>query len=100
MLIMPKSFQAFIPGKAPSDTSTTAEVLNALAVGSRAEVDEMIDNVISLGGSEYRTKQDYGWMYSRAFQDVDGHIWESFYIDASQIPENPSQPVDPNFVSQ
>jgi len=26
-------------------------------------------------------------MYGRAFQDLDGHIWEVFYMDESQMPE-------------
>ena len=36
----------------------------------------MINIAIAAGGKEYRETQDYGWMYGRAFEDLDGHIWE------------------------
>lgn len=49
--------------------------------------DEMIRNAIAAGGKEYRQAQDHGWMYSRAFEDLDGHIWEVLYADMSALPE-------------
>jgi predicted lactoylglutathione lyase len=42
---------------------------------------------VSDGGSEYRERQDYGWMYGHAFQDIDGLIWEPFYMDMKSVPE-------------
>jgi predicted lactoylglutathione lyase len=30
--------------------------------------------------------QDYGWMYSWSFQDLDGHLWEVLYADPAGIP--------------
>ncbi len=30
--------------------------------------------------------QDYGFMYGRSFEDLDGHIWETFFMDMSQMP--------------
>ncbi|TEB40396.1 glyoxalase/bleomycin resistance/extradiol dioxygenase family protein, partial [Flavobacterium circumlabens] len=30
---------------------------------------------------------DYGWMYQRTFFDPDGHHWEVFFMEESQIPE-------------
>ena len=36
---------------------------------------------------EAREAQDHGWMYGRAFEDLDGHIWEIFYMDESKMPE-------------
>ena len=29
--------------------------------------------------------QDYGFMYGHGFQDLDGHVWEVFYMDPSHI---------------
>ena len=34
--------------------------------------------------SEYkfaRERQDYGFMYGRSFEDLDGHIWEIMWMD-------------------
>jgi len=30
-------------------------------------------------------------MYSRAFEDLDGHVWEVLYMDESKIPEEMKQ---------
>lgn len=27
------------------------------------------------------------WLYGRAFKDLDGHIWETFYSDLNAAPE-------------
>lgn len=86
MLLVEKFFQTFIK-KQIADAKKTTEVLTALAVDSREEVDEMVKNAISAGGKEPREPQDYGWMYGRAFEDLDGHIWEVFYMDESKMPQ-------------
>lgn len=87
MLLVEKFFKGFIPGKEITDTSKSKEVLMGITAESREEVDEIIDKVVAVGGKEYREPVDHGWMYGRAFQDFDGHIWEVFYMDESQMPE-------------
>lgn len=87
MLLVEKQFKGFIPDKQIADATKSVEVLVAVSVDGRKAVDEMINKAIAAGGSEYRKAQDYGWMYGRAFQDVDGHIWEIFYMDESAMPE-------------
>jgi len=42
---------------------------------------------VSAGALEYNEAQDHGWMYSRAFQDLDGHLWEVMYADLSKFNE-------------
>jgi len=86
MLLMEKFFKGFIPGKNINDAEKSTEVLLALAVDNREEVDGMIKNAIEAGAKEYREAQDHGWMYGRAFEDLDGHIWEIFYMDESKMP--------------
>lgn len=86
MLLTEKFFKGFIPDREICDAKST-EALLALALESRAKVDEMIQKAVASGGSEYREKQDYGWMYGRSFQDLDGHIWEPFYADLNSMPE-------------
>jgi len=87
MLLVERFFKGFIPGKDISDTSYSTEVLMGITAATREEVDEMIDKAVATGGKEFREAQDHGWMYGRAFQDLDGHIWELFFMDESQMPE-------------
>jgi hypothetical protein len=56
-----------------------------LSVESREKVDQMINKVMEAGGRESRAPQDYGWMYGRGFEDIDGHLWEIIYMDESAI---------------
>ena len=86
MLLVETFFKTFT-GKEIADASKTTEVLTALSVESRAQVDEMANKALQLGGSPNNEPQDHGWMYSRSFQDPDGHIWELLYMDESQIPQ-------------
>ena len=86
MLLVENFFKTFIK-KDISDTKKTTEVLLGLSAENREEVDEMINNVIKAGGKESKPPQDQGWMYGRSFEDIDGHIWEVFYMDESEIPQ-------------
>lgn len=87
MLLVERFFKTFLPNKEICDTKKSAEVLTALSLESRTQVDEMIKKVISAGGKEYRSAQDYGWMYGRAFEDINGHIWEVFYANEKEMPK-------------
>ena len=86
MLLVEKFFKTFIK-KEISDAHKSTEVLLSLTAGSRKEVDEIVHKAIQAGGKEPREAQDHGWMYGRAFEDLDGHIWEVFYMDESAMPE-------------
>lgn len=46
-----------------------------------AGVDALTGAAPAAGGTESRPAQDYGFMYSRAFADPDGHIWEPMWMD-------------------
>jgi predicted lactoylglutathione lyase len=70
------------------DTSKGSEMIIAVSADSREKVDEMIRNVIKAGGTVPNEKQDSGWMYSHGFHDLDGHIWDSVYMDTAAIPQN------------
>ncbi|MFD1603925.1 VOC family protein [Flavobacterium artemisiae] len=85
MLLVEEFYQTFTK-KQICDTATTSEVLISISLESREKVDEMIEKVPNAGGSEYLEAKDYGWMYQRNFLDIDGHHWEVFYMDESQIP--------------
>jgi uncharacterized protein len=76
----------FLGKKSVSDAHTTTEVLNALELDSCEAVDTFFDKAISAGGQKTIETYDHGFMYGRDFEDLDGHIWEVFWMDASQMP--------------
>jgi uncharacterized protein len=84
MLLVEEYFKTFTP-KEICDTSKCAEVLVALSFESRAEVDAMVAKAIAAGGTTYKEPQDHGFMYQHGFQDLDGHIWEIFFMEESAI---------------
>ena len=84
MLLVEKFFQTFTP-KEICDTSKNTEVLVSLACESRAEVDAMVAKAISAGGTTYKEASDMGFMYQHGFQDLDGHLWEIFFMNESAI---------------
>ena len=90
MLLVPTFFSTFTK-KQLSDPFTTIEVINALGVESKEEVDSIMEKVLAAGGTTSRPTDDYGWMYSRSFQDIDGHLWELVYIDITKAPTKPGE---------
>lgn len=86
MLIIPKFFTTFTK-KSPADAHATTEVLTALALESKAKVDEVASNALDAGGKAARDIEDHGWMYTRSIEDLDGHIWEFFYMDLTKAPK-------------
>lgn len=86
MLLVEKFFKTFTP-KEICDAKKSTEVLLAIAVESREEVDEMIEKAVKAGGKEPRGAQDHGWMYGRSLEDINGHIWEIFYMDENAMPK-------------
>lgn len=84
MLLVEKFFKTFI-SKEICDTSRDAEAIIALSLESREKVDQLMSKAIGAGGTEPRKAQDQGWMYGRNFQDIDGHLWEVFWMDESAI---------------
>lgn len=81
MILAHDFFRTFTP-KPMADAHATTEVLLCLSRDSRAEVDAIVEAAAAAGGkADIRDKQDMGFMYSRAFEDPDGHIFEPMYMD-------------------
>ncbi len=77
----------FLGSKKIANAYETTEVFNALQLDSREAVDTFFDKAIAAGGKKTIEMYDYGFMYGRDFEDLDGHIWEAFWMDASQMPK-------------
>lgn len=80
MLLTEETFKTFTP-KTICDATKNTEVLVCLSAESRETVDEMVSKAVAAGGTTYNEPQDHGSMYGHGFQDLDGHIWEFFYME-------------------
>lgn len=80
MLLTHAKFAQFT-SKRIADAHSTSEVLICISADSRPGVDEITDKALAAGGKEPREPQDYGFMYGRSFEDLDGHVWEPMYMD-------------------
>ena len=84
MLLTHPKFQEFTPKKVV-DAKQSTEVLVCLSADSREAVDKHMEKALKAGAREPRGPQDYGFMYGRSFEDLDGHIWEVMWMDESTI---------------
>jgi predicted lactoylglutathione lyase len=84
MLLAHEKYAQFTK-KEIADSTRTSEVLIALSAESREKVDELVDRALSLGATEPREKQDLGFMYGRAFEDLDGHTFEVVWMDPAAV---------------
>ncbi len=84
MLLTEEKFKSFTP-KPVCDATKSTEVLIALSLENRAKVDQMVREAVAAGGSTYKEPEDHGFMYAHGFQDLDGHIWEPFFMEPSAI---------------
>ena len=71
-----------------ADANKSTEVLVALSCENRGKVDELVAKSVAAGGRTYNKPQDYGFIYGHGFQDLDGHVWELFYMDPSHIKQS------------
>jgi uncharacterized protein len=59
-----------------ADATSGTEVILALGVETREQVDELAGRAETAGGSPVGTPRDDGYRYQRGFTDLDGHHWE------------------------
>jgi|SRR5215217_929621 len=84
MLLVKPFFKSFIK-KEISDATKSTEVIIALTVDSREAVDALMEKALAAGAKESKEKMDQGFMYQRSFEDLDGHQWESFWMNPAAI---------------
>ncbi len=86
MLLTHPKFSQFTK-KEIGDTIKTVSVINSLSVDSNEEVNAMMEKGLKAGGTEPHEAKDHGFMLQRSFEDLDGHLWEVFYMDVSKFPK-------------
>lgn len=85
MVMTEKRFTEFTKQSSVAETGNAREVINALGVESRDEVDRIADAGLAAGGTQGGDTQDHGFMYGRSVDDPDGHRWEFVWMDPSAV---------------
>ncbi len=84
MLLAEPFFKSFT-SREICDTRTHSEGLFGVSCESRAEVDDLMGKAIAAGATDAENVQDHGFMYGRAFHDLDGHHWEVMWMDPASV---------------
>lgn len=91
VMLLDRAFYATFTDKQLIDARTTSGVLLALSFDTREDVDAITQAAIAAGGRETREKQDLGFMYGRAFDDLDGHTFEPTFMDMAAAAQTMGQ---------
>ena len=63
----------------PSEKSSLA------ALATHALFEKALARFRAAGGTAPNPSQDHGFMYSHGFTDLDGHVWEVFWMDPTHV---------------
>ena len=55
---------------------------------SRKAVDDLVGKAVAAGATTPNAAKDYGFMYQHGYQDLDGHLWEVFWMDPAGVPQH------------
>ena len=90
MLLPREKFAEF--SKLPiADPTTHALALYCFTVSSRDEVDAVSAAALQAGATEADDAEDFGFMYSRSFFDLDGHGWQVMWMDPAAAAQGPEE---------
>jgi predicted lactoylglutathione lyase/ABC-type transporter Mla MlaB component len=84
MLLVRDRFKDFTK-KELADPAAQTEAIMALSADSREQVDELAEKALAAGVSPANDPIEMDFMYSRSFQDPDGHLWELVWMDMSAV---------------
>lgn len=84
MLLTHAKWQTFTTRPIPA--SGSSEVMLALNADSIDAVNQFVATAGAAGGTaDVNPLQDLGFMYSRSALDLDGHLWEVFWMDPAAL---------------
>lgn len=87
VMLLTRPFFGGFTSKPVTDAHESTPVFLSLGVGSRAQVDALMQKALEAGGVEHSAAKDFGFMYQRGFFDLDGHAWEVFYMNEAEFPK-------------
>ena len=95
MLLQRERFAEFVT-KPVADASAATALTVAISAEDREAVDAFAETALGAGASAAKDPQDYGFMYQRSFQDLDGHHWEVAWMDPVAVAEGPAEFAESN----
>lgn len=85
VMLLTEAFFRQFARKKMVDAHSATEVMVAVNLSSRAEVDELADKALAAGASPAAEPQEVDGMYGRSFYDLDGHHWEVGWLDPKAL---------------
>ena len=83
MLLEKAKFLSFIDK--PLAPAGTTEAIFAFACESPDEVRDLSEKAIKLGARRVNDPVDHGFMFSWGFEDLDGHLWDLFWMNPEYV---------------
>jgi predicted lactoylglutathione lyase len=83
MLLEKRKFSSFTTRKI-ADKDTT-EVTLSFACSSPEEVRSLSEKAFALGAKRVDDPEDLGFMFSWGFEDLDGHMWDLFWMNPEHL---------------
>ena len=85
VMLLTTPFFAGFTKKPVADAHAATEVLLALSCETRDEVDALVAKAVAAGAATPMPVQDHGFMYQHGFEDLDGHLWEVFWMNEAEF---------------
>jgi predicted lactoylglutathione lyase len=82
-MLMVREFFATFTSKPIADAKTSTGGWVCLSCESREQVDTLVADAVAAGGTAPREARDDGFMYSNAFEDLDGHTWVLIHMSGT-----------------
>lgn len=87
VMLLTKDFaKTFLPAHKTFASRDAITALYAVGFDSKDTVNTWYETALRAGGKTTQ-EYDYGFMYGRDFEDLDGHIWEAFWMDPAGMPK-------------
>lgn len=85
VMLLTTPFFAGFTRKPVANAHAATEVLLALSCETREEVDALVAKAVAAGAATPMPVQDHGFMYQHGFEDLDGHLWEVFWMNEAEF---------------
>lgn len=91
VMLLEKPFYSTFTDKPIADAKTTSSALFSFSFDSKADVDAITKAAVAAGGRELHDAEDMGFMYSRAFEDLDGNGFGPLWMDPAAAEQGPPE---------
>lgn len=91
VMLLSHDFYATFAVKPIADTHAVSAAILCLSRDSRADVDSISAAANAAGGRKIHDPEENGFMYGAAFEDLDGHSFETMYMDMAAAEQAMSQ---------